>query len=77
MEKGEIACTSNFAFSHNVFKRLFSQTHQNVSLCGNGFTFTSQSEYLKDVQKKGYNTNATFNDSERDGLRKHCGKRSK
>ena len=34
--KGEIACISNFSFSHNVFKRLLSQTHQKVSLCGNG-----------------------------------------
>ena len=34
--KGEIACTSNFSFSHNVFKRLLSQRHQKVSLCGNG-----------------------------------------
>ena len=34
--KGEIAGTSNFSFSHNVFKRLLSQTHQKVSLCGNG-----------------------------------------
>ena len=30
--KGEIACTSNFSFSHKVFKRLLSQTHQKVSL---------------------------------------------
>ena len=37
VEKGEIACTSNFSFSHNVFKRLLSQTRQKVSLCGNGF----------------------------------------
>ena len=35
--KGEIACTSNFSFSHNVFKRLLSQTHQKVGMCGNGF----------------------------------------
>ena len=34
--KGEIACTSNFSFSHNVFKRLLSQRRQKVSLCGNG-----------------------------------------
>ena len=34
--KGEIACTSNFSFDHNVFKRLPSQTFQNVSLCANG-----------------------------------------
>ena len=31
--KGEIACTSNFSFSHNVFK-MFSQTRQKVSLRG-------------------------------------------
>ena len=30
--KGEIACTSNFSFSHNVFKRLLSKRHQKVSL---------------------------------------------
>ena len=34
--KGEIACTSNFSFSHNVFKRILSQRHLKVSLCGNG-----------------------------------------
>ena len=34
--KGEIACTSNFSFSSNAFKRLLSQTRQKVSLCGNG-----------------------------------------
>ena len=32
-----IVCTSNF-FSHNVFKRLLSQTPEKVSLCGNGLT---------------------------------------
>ena len=26
--KGEIACTSNFSFFRNLFKRLLSQTHQ-------------------------------------------------
>ena len=34
--KGEIACTSNFSFSNNVFKRVLSQTRQKVSSCGNG-----------------------------------------
>ena len=34
--KGEIACTSDFSFSHNVFQRLLSQTRQKVSLCGKG-----------------------------------------
>ena len=38
MGKGEIACTSNFSFSHNVFRRLLSQTRQKVSLCGNRLT---------------------------------------
>ena len=33
--KGEIACTSNFSFSHNVFKRLLSKMRQKVSFCGN------------------------------------------
>ena len=28
VEKEEIACTSNFYFSYNVFKRLLSQTRQ-------------------------------------------------
>ena len=32
--KGEIACTSNFSFSHNVFKKLLSLSRQKVSLCG-------------------------------------------
>ena len=46
--KGEIACTSNFSFSHNVFKRLLSETHQKVSLCGNGLNdgnWSSSTEY--------------------------------
>ena len=34
--KGEIACTNNFSFSLNVFKRPLSFTHQKVSLCWNG-----------------------------------------
>ena len=36
--KREIARSSNFSFSHSVFKRLVSQKRQKVSLCGNGFT---------------------------------------
>ena len=34
--KGEIACTSNFSFSHNFFKRLLFQRRQKVLLCANG-----------------------------------------
>ena len=36
--KGEIACTSNFSFSHNVFKRHLFQTRQKASLCVNGLS---------------------------------------
>ena len=39
MGKEEIIYTRNFFFSHNVFKRLLSQTHQKVSLYGNGLSF--------------------------------------
>ena len=45
---GEIACTSNFSFSHNVFKRLLSQTCQKVSLCGNGLSHKEQNKPRKD-----------------------------
>ena len=38
--KGEIARTSNFSFFHNVFKRLFSQRRQKVSLFGNELTLS-------------------------------------
>ena len=40
--KGEIACTSNFSFSHNVFKRLLSQARQKLSLCGNGLNSANE-----------------------------------
>ena len=35
-EKEKLLVTSNFFFSHSVFKRLVSQGRQKVSLCGNG-----------------------------------------
>ena len=35
-EKEKLLVTSNFSFSHRVFKRLVSQGRQKVSLCGNG-----------------------------------------
>ena len=35
-KKEKLLVTSNFSFSHSVFKRLVSQGHQKVSLCGNG-----------------------------------------
>ena len=48
--KGEIACTSNFSFSHNAFKRLPSQRRQKVSLCGNGFSLCRQTDGRMDGQ---------------------------
>ena len=35
--KEKLLVTSNFSFSHSVFKRLASNGRQKVSLCGNGF----------------------------------------
>ena len=40
--KGEIACTSNFSFSHNVFNRVLSQGRQKVSLCGNALSVAEE-----------------------------------
>ena len=37
-EKEKLLVTSNFSFSHRVFKRLVSQGHQKVSLCESGLT---------------------------------------
>ena len=34
--KEKLLVTSNFSFTHSVFKRLVSQGRQKVSLCGNG-----------------------------------------
>ena len=37
-EKEKLLVTSNFSFSHSVFKKLVSQGRQKVSLYGNGLT---------------------------------------
>ena len=39
--------TSNFSFSHSVFKRLVSQGPQKVSLCGNGLKSNKISDQTK------------------------------
>ena len=39
-EKEKLLVTSNFSFSHSVFKRLVSQGRQKVSLCGNGLNYS-------------------------------------
>ena len=40
VKKEKVLVTSIFSFSHNVLKRLLSQTRQKVSLCGNGFKYS-------------------------------------
>ena len=37
-EKEKLLVTSNFSFSHSVFKRLILQTHKNQGLFGKGLT---------------------------------------
>ena len=41
VRKGEIACSSNFSFSHNVFHSSISLVCQNAALCGNGLMDTT------------------------------------
>ena len=60
-EKEKLLVTSNFSFSHSVFKRLVSLRHQKVSLCGNGLTLSQ--------------TIAGFYVSAIQVFWKHCGKR--
>ena len=45
-EKEKLLITSNFSFSHSVFKRLVSQGCQKVLLCGNGLTMGISLTYL-------------------------------
>ena len=44
-EKENLLVTSNFSFSHSVFKRLVSQGRQKVSLCGNGLKYSAQTPF--------------------------------
>ena len=62
IQTGRKHVTSNFSFSHSVFKRFVSQEPQKVSLCGNRLTCsqTSPGFYVPAVQV----------------FRKHCRKRS-
>ena len=48
--KKKLLVMSNFSFSHSVFKRLVSQGHQKMSLCGNPFS-TSLLKTLSRVGK--------------------------
>ena len=43
-QRKNCSLTSNFSFSHSVFKRLVSQGRQMVSLCGNGLKTSMEKE---------------------------------
>ena len=45
-EKEKLLITSNFSFSHSVFKRLVSQGRQKVWLCGNGLNRKQKTKRL-------------------------------
>ena len=47
--KEKLLVTSNFSFSHSVFKRLVSQGRQKVSLCGNGLILVNYFADHKDM----------------------------
>ena len=53
-EKEKLLFMSNFSFSHSVFKRLVSQGHQKVSLCGKGLTHTRKVAFGNIFEKREY-----------------------
>ena len=72
-KKEKLLITSNFSFSHSVFKRLVSQGRQKVSLCGNGLTLplllmtqgffvdhVDQDQIAQNVQSDLWSTQSTF-----------------
>ena len=80
--KGEIACISNFSFSHNVLKRLFYQTSQKVSLCGNGLICQLLKLNVKHLYPKchllhPFLTIRCFHSGGKNAIGKHRGKRRK
>ena len=62
VEKGEIACISNFSFFPQCLKRLLFQSQQKVSLCGNRFTIFAFMYYhfLLPLHASTKNTRAIF-----------------
>ena len=59
-EKEKLLITSNFSFSHNVFKRLVSQGRQKVSLCGNGLMILKKEALENTVGKEENSGNQHF-----------------
>ena len=60
-EKEKLLVTSNFSFYHSVFKRLVSQGHQKVSLCGNGLMLPYPSCHKYRKMKYGKLTTSDWN----------------
>ena len=54
LEKEKLLITSNFSFSHSVFKRLVFQGRQKVSLCGNGLTLYQATKILTLTKLKAF-----------------------
>ena len=80
VEKGEIACTSNFSFSHNVFKRLFPRCVKRCHCVGTGYLFTNWQNFRL-VQIEGMSRQPNKSDLKNENYfgkgRKHCEKRRK
>ena len=79
LEKEKLLVLRNF-FSHNVFKRLVSQRHQKVSLCGNGLTLYQTTIFRQhQIESNCRRQNkCTLKTELLFGMgRKHCGKRRK
>ena len=51
MEKEELLVTSNFSFSHSVFKRLVLQTSKNKGLFGKGLS--KELKYKENLERPG------------------------
>ena len=47
-EKEKLLVTSNFSFSHSVFKRLVLQTHKNKGLFGKGLNVGKMAKFVFD-----------------------------
>ena len=91
-EREKLLGTSNFSFSHSVFKRHVSQGRQKVSLCGKvlnrkKINEQSRKRHVKEEQKTvhlGYKEDLTlyyiiptFDNPKKEGSGKRCGKRRK
>ena len=66
-EKEKLLVTSNFSFSHSVFKRLVPQTRKNQGLFGKGLI----NNFLQYINS--YHTNQTVNNPEGEAFEKIVG----